>query len=234
MKVANTLILLASSCISASTSFAFQTTGTTTRSTTSRISMGMMHKMEEQDAIHRPSNPNSHTRRDIFKRMTSSSLPVLLLTLSSTPLAAQASGGATAGGAYLLSAKQRYNDRVTQGVTNFKQLGSAIDSGNLDALRNFFATEDVGGWKDFSSAGYLLANAFRRSSSTAPDSLPSVKGWKAYAASVENMTKALKKKDTAGASKAYQDAIQALNAYLELVELPPVSEIVASTTNTAN
>jgi hypothetical protein len=88
---------------------------------------------------------------------------------------AWASGGATAGGAYLLSAKQRYNDRVKQGVKTFTSLTEPLESGNIEALRMFFTSEDVGSWKDFSSAGYLLANAFRRNSSAAPDSLPAVK-----------------------------------------------------------
>lgn len=86
-----------------------------------------------------------------------------------------ASGGATAGGAYLLSAKQRYNERVQQGVKGYVGLQAALEAGNIDALRAFFSNEDVGGWKDFSAAGYLLANAFRRNSTAAPDSLPSVK-----------------------------------------------------------
>lgn len=50
-----------------------------------------------------------------------------------------------------------------------------LESGNIDSVRNFFSSEEVGSWKDFSASGYLLANAFRRSSSTAPDALPSVK-----------------------------------------------------------
>jgi hypothetical protein len=88
---------------------------------------------------------------------------------------AVASGGATAGGAYLLSAKQRYNERVQQGVKGYVGLQTALEAGNIDAIRAFFSNEDVGRWKDFSAAGYLLANAFRRNSTAAPDSLPSVK-----------------------------------------------------------
>ena len=45
--------------------------------------------------------------------------------------------------------------------------------------------------------------------------------WKAFAAQVEAMTKALKKKDTAGALVAYGDAAVALDEYLGKVELPP-------------
>jgi hypothetical protein len=87
--------------------------------------------------------------------------------------AAQASGGATAGGAYLLSAKQRYNRRVTQGVQEFRALKAALTDGNVDRIKQFFAED--GSWKDFSTAGYLLANAFRRNSTAAPDTLPTVK-----------------------------------------------------------
>ena len=41
--------------------------------------------------------------------------------------------------------------------------------------KDYFSNEADGGWKDLTAAGYLLSNAFRRSSSTAPDSLPAVK-----------------------------------------------------------
>lgn len=88
---------------------------------------------------------------------------------------AQASGGATAGGAYLLSAKQRYNTRVTRAMQGFLALESSLQEGSFDKTKEFLTSEEDGAWKDGSSAGYLLANAFRRSSSTAPDSLPSVK-----------------------------------------------------------
>jgi len=88
---------------------------------------------------------------------------------------ALASGGATAGGAYLLSAKQRYNERVKGGVRAFLGLRSALEGGDIDTVRTFFTKEEEGGWKDLSAAGYLLANAFRRNSTAAPDSLPSVK-----------------------------------------------------------
>ena len=88
---------------------------------------------------------------------------------------AYASGGATAGGAYLLSAKQRYNARVLAGMNSFLLLSSSLEDGNLAESKAFFESEDEGGWKDSSAAGYLLANAFRRNSSTPPDNLPSVK-----------------------------------------------------------
>jgi hypothetical protein len=64
----------------------------------------------------------STTRRvfteDILKAV--SSAPSLAYLFSSSP--AYASGGATAGGAYLLSAKQRYNKRVLAGIKSFLNL----------------------------------------------------------------------------------------------------------------
>lgn len=72
-------------------------------------------------------------------------------------------------------AKQRYNTRVTSGVVAFVAIGTQLEKGDIDSVRNFFSNEDVGSWKDFTASGYLLANAFRRSSNTPPDSLPSVK-----------------------------------------------------------
>lgn len=169
----------------------------------------------------------------------------MLGSLTWTAVPALASGGATAGGAYLLSAKQRYNDRVSKGVAGFLSLKSLLESGSLAGVREFFMSEDAGSWKDFSTSGYLLANAFRRNSSAAPDTLPAVKvsrgewwydfdryclnaasrrspqKWKAFAAEVEAMTKSLKKKDAVGALAEYQAALVALDEYLEKVEIPP-------------
>lgn len=53
-----------------------------------------------------------------------------------------------------------------------------------------------------------------------------VKKWKAFAAQVEETTKSLKKKDSKGATAAYQKALVTLNEYLELVELPNWEEII--------
>lgn len=85
------------------------------------------------------------------------------------PPDAIASGGATAGGAYLLSAKQRYNARVTAGVKGFLALSKSIEAGSIVETKAFLSSSEEGGWGDLKSAGYLLSNAFRRSSNTAPD-----------------------------------------------------------------
>lgn len=54
-------------------------------------------------------------------------------------------------------------------------LKGPLESGEIEPVRSFFTSEEEGYWKDFSAAGYLLANAFRRNSSAAPDTLPAVK-----------------------------------------------------------
>ena len=104
-------------------------------------------------------------------------------------------------------------------------LRGPLVSGNLDPLRSFFTSEDVGAWKDFSAAGFLLANAFRTSSSTAPDNLPSVRVWKAFAVRIDTMAKSLKKKDTNAALVAYDAAVATLDEYLAKVDLPSTAEI---------
>ena len=88
---------------------------------------------------------------------------------------ALASGGATAGGAYLLSAKQRYNDRVKASLKGLMEAQKAMAAGDSKPAKAYFSSEEGGSWKDLTAAGYLLSNAFRRSSTTAPDSLPAVK-----------------------------------------------------------
>lgn len=73
-------------------------------------------------------------------------------------------------------AKQRYNKRVIAGVKSFLSL----DARDLSQVEAFFSSPEEGGWEDLSAAGYLLANAFRTSSTKAPDSLPSVKVYGIY------------------------------------------------------
>lgn len=134
---------------------------------------------------------------------------------------AHASGGATAGGAYLLSAKQRYNKRVTSGLKAFL----AINPDDLSALNAFFSTPDEGGWEDLSAAAYLLANAFRTNSSKAPDSLPSVKSWKSFSKEVDLLKRGLAKNDKGKVASAYNNAEEKLDEYLANVELPTVIEL---------
>jgi hypothetical protein len=161
------------------------------------------------------------TRRNLLVKIAEGSMATLILQ----PTVVNASGGATAGGAYLLSAKQRYNVRVTACIQSYLALSKSLDESSLDETKAFFTTSEVGGWEDGSSAGYLLANAFRTSSGKPPDSLPSVKKWKAFAAEQENLLKALKKKDINGVKASYTKSEGLLDAYLEAVELPSVMEM---------
>ena len=71
----------------------------------------------------------------------------------------------------------------------------------------------------------LLANAFRTSSSKPPDTLPSVKKWKAFAKDVELLKLAASKKKADKMATAYGSAAEKLDAYLEAIELPPTMEL---------
>ena len=112
-------------------------------------------------------------RRAFLLQIASASLAVGSAGVLVQP--ALASGGATAGGAYLLSAKQRYNERVTKGIKGYLALEGSLKGGSVEEAKTYFASEEVGTWGDISTAAYLLANAFRRNSTQAPDSLPAVK-----------------------------------------------------------
>jgi hypothetical protein len=116
----------------------------------------------------------SDDRRAFFLQIASATLAVGTAA-NSLVQPALASGGATAGGAYLLSAKQRYNDRVIKGIKGYLALEASLKGGSVKEANQYFASEAVGTWGDISTAAYLLANAFRRNSTQAPDSLPSVK-----------------------------------------------------------
>ncbi len=125
-----------------------------------------------------------------------------------------------------LSAKQRYNKRVIAGIKSFVALSSSLGSGSLEETNSFFAGEEEGSWKDTATAGYLLANAFRKSSATPPDNLPAVKKWKAFKANVgELYNAAVMKNSIKDATIAYENARKTLNDYLEAVELPSAIEL---------
>jgi hypothetical protein len=105
-------------------------------------------------------------------------------------------------------------------------LEKSLESGSFDLTKEFFTGEVEGSWKDLTAAGYLLSNAFRRSSTTPPDNLPSVQKWKAFAADVAPLEKLAKKgKDSASALAAWKKAEGSLNAYLDAVELPSVADM---------
>jgi hypothetical protein len=127
-----------------------------------------------RDVVSQSGADNLESRRSMLQDLVFASFGVASGLISQNQ-AAFASGGATAGGAYLLSAKQRYNERVTAGVKSFLALGSSLEAGSLTETQEYFSCEQPGCWDDLKAAGYLLANAFRRSASTNPDSLPAVK-----------------------------------------------------------
>eukprot|EP00531_Pseudo-nitzschia_arenysensis_P010997 CAMPEP_0116132458 /NCGR_PEP_ID=MMETSP0329-20121206/9558_1 /TAXON_ID=697910 /ORGANISM="Pseudo-nitzschia arenysensis, Strain B593" /LENGTH=216 /DNA_ID=CAMNT_0003626973 /DNA_START=116 /DNA_END=766 /DNA_ORIENTATION=- len=167
---------------------------------------------------------NLQERRSFISKLAL--LPVVALpSLAAMPTPAQASGGATAGGAYLLSAKKRYYERVKTSVTGLLKAYDELKNGDSKVAKEYFSSEDDGSWKDLTAAGYLLSNAFRRSSSTAPDSLPAVKKYKAFAKEVENFQKALKKKGAAAALDLFPSVEVALEDWLSEIELPPSREL---------
>eukprot|EP00520_Triparma_pacifica_P005057 CAMPEP_0118645932 /NCGR_PEP_ID=MMETSP0785-20121206/7772_1 /TAXON_ID=91992 /ORGANISM="Bolidomonas pacifica, Strain CCMP 1866" /LENGTH=83 /DNA_ID=CAMNT_0006537863 /DNA_START=650 /DNA_END=898 /DNA_ORIENTATION=+ len=60
---------------------------------------------------------------------------------------------------------------------------------NAGAFKSWYESGDVGGWGDMKASGYLLSNAFRRSSSTPPEKLTSVKKWRVFEGMVETVGK---------------------------------------------
>ena len=71
----------------------------------------------------------------------------------------------------------------------------------------------------------LLSNAFRTSSTKAPDALPSVNKWKAFAREIELLKLASSKKNAEKVLSAYASASEKLDDYLAAVELPSGMEL---------
>jgi len=80
-------------------------------------------------------------------------------------------------------------------------------------------------YNDMKASMYLLANAFRTDQQKPPDRLPTVKAAKAFFKEMNDMeklvTKKPSKKDNAAVQK-YAAALEILDSYLDLVELPPI------------
>ena len=78
-------------------------------------------------------------------------------------------------------------------------------------------------YNDLKTSMYLLGNAFRINQTKAPDNLPTVKAAKAFFKEMDAMEKRVKK-GKAGDKEAighYAAALDILDEYLDLVELPP-------------
>ena len=69
------------------------------------------------------------------------SMNILTATLTN-PSPAMASGRVTPGGCYPLSAKQRYNARVTAGIKSLFSLEHSLSSGSLDDTMTFFTSDE--------------------------------------------------------------------------------------------
>lgn len=139
--------------------------------------------------------------------------------------------------------KKSYQTRVVADAKDFKRLGAAIEKGETegDAWVNFFieyqrrepdaagrtyaALVDLVGNKDTSGCGTLLATSFAKAGKPS-EGLPSVKKYNAMAKSFDLIKVAGQKGDLSKAKTTYGKAIDALQAYLEAVELPPLSDSI--------
>ncbi|GAX24635.1 hypothetical protein FisN_21Lh263 [Fistulifera solaris] len=79
-------------------------------------------------------------------------------------------------------------------------------------------------FNDMKASMYLLANAFRTDQQKPPDRLPTVKAAKAFFKEMNDMEKLVTKKgkvDSKQVAAVYVAALDILDQYLDLVELPP-------------
>lgn len=171
----------------------------------------------------------------------------LLLLGAATPEAALASGGATAGKYTTIPiAKRRYFGRVKQGVFEYLSVGDSVKKGELSSatIEEFFADSILvatakqkrqcfgsdncqtdekysSRYEDMKLSMFLLGNAFRMDSGKPPEKVKQVKEAKAFFAQVDKLRAATKKGDRKAAALTYAASIEALEAFLNDVDLPP-------------
>ena len=80
-------------------------------------------------------------------------------------------------------------------------------------------------YNDMKTSMYLLGNAFRINQQKPPDNLPTVKAAKAFFKEIDAMEVCVKKAKSNDpvAVEHYMKALDILESYLDLVELPPAS-----------
>ena len=188
-------------------------------------------------------------RRDAMA--TAAAAAAALCLLGGSPSPAMASGGATAGKTTTIPiAKRRYFGRVKQGVFEFLAMENAVFKGELtsDDIGDFFADTIVvskkrtktnclapgtsacnvqdtstSRWEDMKLSCFLLGNAFRVDSGKPPEKVKQVKEAKVFFAEVEKVKKATGTGDKKSARVHYAAAKEALDIFLNDVELPPTN-----------
>ena len=92
------------------------------------------------------------------------------------------------------------------------------------ANKFFFSEAENAPFPELKSAGYLLAVAFKIDSKIPPDKIAAVKLYKKMMTDVEALGKAMSSGKADKAAKAYAVAKVSMEAYLEEVELPELSD----------
>jgi len=189
-------------------------------------------------------------------RRSALQLAAAAAALHALPDAAQASGGATAGKYTTIPiAKRRYFGRVKEGVFELLAMQPALKQGDLKSedITNFFSQnlktqskrqkrnclsigdgsgacevkEEVQSrWQDMQTSMFLLGNAFRLDSGKPPEKVRQVKEAKAFFKEVNKLESAAQQGNKKAAALAYAAAIDALDVYLNDVELPPTEDSV--------
>ncbi|KAL7526025.1 hypothetical protein ACHAXR_001277 [Thalassiosira sp. AJA248-18] len=147
--------------------------------------------------------------------------------------------------------RKSYQTRVIADVKDFKRLGGGIENGETEGdswvnffieyqrrepdengrayagevflLRIIFSLVDLVGNKELSGCGTLLAASFAKPGKPS-EGLPSVKKYNAMAKLFDPIKAAGQKGDLSKAKAAYGKASDAMQAYLEAVELPSMSD----------
>jgi len=187
----------------------------------------------------------------VSRRRDALAAAAALCLLGSAPLPAVASGGATAGKYTTIPiAKRRYFGRVKQGVFEFLQMEKPVFKGELkdDDITTFFSDtiitakkrkksnclapgtdactvkdSSTSRWEDMKLSCFLLGNAFRVDSGKPPEKVKQVKEAKVFFAEVDKLRRAADAGNKKAAAISYAAAKEALEIFLNDVELPPTS-----------
>jgi len=111
-----------------------------------------------------------------------------------------------------------FADTIQVATAKQKRQCLSLDDNNCKTQDKFSSR-----WEDMKLSMFLLGNAFRTDSGKPPEKVKQVKEAKALFTQVDKLQKARTKDDKKAAALAYAASIEALESFLNDVDLPPTA-----------
>jgi len=195
------------------------------RSGTMRLALALVLSVAGGAALLQPPILRQKERSVLLGRRDAALIGLGAAATLTNPGRAAASGGATAGKTTSIPrAKLRYYDRIIAVVAAYEGLAASIKAGDVNKKNKFFSDANESPLSELTTAGYLLAVAFKIDTKIPPDKIPAVKDFKLLMKDMDKLKGAFASGKATAAEAAYSKTSESFNVWLERVELPPLGD----------